>query len=283
MNWLTRLIPSIGKSSSKSKKSKIPDGVWTSCPSCESALYKPELQKTLYVCPKCDHHLRIGARTRFNIFFDNGNFTEIASNVETNDPLGFKDVKAYPARIKEAKKNTGESEALLVGFGKLDGRLVTAAAFEFKFMGGSMGSVVGEKFVQGIQQAIETNTPFICFSTSGGARMQESMVSLMQMAKTSAAIQKLKSNKLPYISVMVDPIFGGVSASIAMLGDINIAEPKAFVGFAGRRVIEQTVRVELPEDFQKSEFLLEHGAIDMIVHRSEIRSKIIGILDKISK
>ena len=283
MNWLTRLIPSIGKSSSKSKKSKIPDGVWTSCPSCESALYKPELQKTLYVCPKCDHHLRIGARTRFNIFFDNGNFTEIASNVETNDPLGFKDLKAYPARIKEAKKNTGESEALLVGFGKLDGRLVTAAAFEFKFMGGSMGSVVGEKFVQGIQQAIETNTPFICFSTSGGARMQESMVSLMQMAKTSAAIQKLKSNKLPYISVMVDPIFGGVSASLAMLGDINIAEPKAFVGFAGRRVIEQTVRVELPEDFQKSEFLLEHGAIDMIVHRSEIRSKIIGILDKISK
>ena len=283
MNWLTRLIPSIGKSSSKSKKSKIPDGVWTSCPSCESALYKPELQKTLYVCPKCDHHLRIGARTRFNIFFDNGNFTEIASNVETNDPLGFKDVKAYPTRIKEAKKNTGESEALLVGFGKLDGRLVTAAAFEFKFMGGSMGSVVGEKFVQGIQQAIETNTPFICFSTSGGARMQESMVSLMQMAKTSAAIQKLKSNKLPYISVMVDPIFGGVSASLAMLGDINIAEPKAFVGFAGRRVIEQTVRVELPEDFQKSEFLLEHGAIDMIVHRSEIRSKIIGILDKISK
>ena len=283
MNWLTRLIPSIGKSSSKSKKSKIPDGVWTSCPSCESALYKPELQKTLYVCPKCDHHLRIGARTRFNIFFDNGNFTEIASNVETNDPLVFKDVKAYPARIKEAKKNTGESEALLVGFGKLDGRLVTAAAFEFKFMGGSMGSVVGEKFVQGIQQAIETNTPFICFSTSGGARMQESMVSLMQMAKTSAAIQKLKSNKLPYISVMVDPIFGGVSASLAMLGDINIAEPKAFVGFAGRRVIEQTVRVELPEDFQKSEFLLEHGAIDMIVHRSEIRSKIIGILDKISK
>ena len=283
MNWLTRLIPSIGKSSSKSKKSKIPDGVWTSCPSCESALYKPELQKTLYVCPKCDHHLRIGARTRFNIFFDNGNFTEIASNVETNYPLGFKDVKAYPARIKEAKKNTGESEALLVGFGKLDGRLVTAAAFEFKFMGGSMGSVVGEKFVQGIQQAIETNTPFICFSTSGGARMQESMVSLMQMAKTSAAIQKLKSNKLPYISVMVDPIFGGVSASLAMLGDINIAEPKAFVGFAGRRVIEQTVRVELPEDFQKSEFLLEHGAIDMIVHRSEIRSKIIGILDKISK
>ena len=283
MNWLTRLIPSIGKSSSKSKKSKIPDGVWTSCPSCESALYKPELLKTLYVCPKCDHHLRIGARTRFNIFFDNGNFTEIASNIETNDPLNFKDIKAYPSRIKEAKKNTGESEALLVGFGKLDGRLVTAAAFEFKFMGGSMGSVVGEKFVQGIQQAIETNTPFICFSTSGGARMQESMVSLMQMAKTSAAIQKLKSNKLPYISVMVDPIFGGVSASLAMLGDINIAEPEAFVGFAGRRVIEQTVRVELPEDFQKSEFLLEHGAIDMIVHRSEIRSKIIGILDKISK
>ena len=282
MNWLTKLIPSIGKRPSKSR-SKIPDGVWTSCPACESALYKPELQKTLYVCPKCDHHLRIGARKRFNIFFDNGSFTEIASNIETTDPLRFKDVKAYSARIKEAKKNTGENEALLVGFGKLDGRLITAAAFEFKFMGGSMGSVVGEKFVQGVQHAIESRTPFVCFSTSGGARMQESMVSLMQMAKTSAAIQKLKSNKLPYISVMVDPIFGGVSASLAMLGDINIAEPKAFVGFAGRRVIEQTVRVELPEDFQKSEFLLEHGAIDMIVHRSEIRSKIIGILDKISK
>tara|TARA_B100000214_G_scaffold370638_1_gene345626 strand:- start:248 stop:1096 length:849 start_codon:yes stop_codon:yes gene_type:complete len=282
MNWLTKLIPSIGKRPSKSR-SKIPDGVWTSCPACESALYKPELQKTLYVCPKCDHHLRIGARKRFNIFFDNGSFTEIASNIETTDPLRFKDVKAYPARIKEAKKNTGENEALLVGFGKLDGRLITAAAFEFKFMGGSMGSVVGEKFVQGVQHAIESRTPFVCFSTSGGARMQESMVSLMQMAKTSAAIQKLKSNKLPYISVMVDPIFGGVSASLAMLGDINIAEPKAFVGFAGRRVIEQTVKVDLPEDFQKSEFLLEHGAIDMIVHRSEIRGKIIGILDKISK
>ena len=282
MNWLTKLIPSIGKRPSKSR-SKIPDGVWTSCPACESALYKPELQKTLYVCPKCDHHLRIGARKRFNIFFDNGSFTEIASNIETTDPLRFKDVKAYPARIKEAKKNTGENEALLVGFGKLDGRLITAAAFEFKFMGGSMGSAVGEKFVQGVQHAIESRTPFVCFSTSGGARMQESMVSLMQMAKTSAAIQKLKSNKLPYISVMVDPIFGGVSASLAMLGDINIAEPKAFVGFAGRRVIEQTVKVDLPEDFQKSEFLLEHGAIDMIVHRSEIRGKIIGILDKISK
>ena len=282
MNWLTKLIPSIGKRPSKSR-SKIPDGVWTSCPACESALYKPELQKTLYVCPKCDHHLRIGARKRFNIFFDNGSFTEIASNIETTDPLRFKDVKAYPARIKEAKKNTGENEALLVGFGKLDGRLITAAAFEFKFMGGSMGSVVGEKFVQGVQHAIESRTPIVCFSTSGGARMQESMVSLMQMAKTSAAIQKLKSNKLPYISVMVDPIFGGVSASLAMLGDINIAEPKAFVGFAGRRVIEQTVKVDLPEDFQKSEFLLEHGAIDMIVHRSEIRGKIIGILDKISK
>tara|TARA_B100000242_G_scaffold268765_1_gene219113 strand:+ start:70 stop:918 length:849 start_codon:yes stop_codon:yes gene_type:complete len=282
MNWLTKLIPSIGKRPSKSR-SKIPDGVWTSCPACESALYKPELQKTLYVCPKCDHHLRIGARKRFNIFFDNGSFTEIASNIETTDPLRFKDVKAYSARIKEAKKNTGENEALLVGFGKLDGRLITAAAFEFKFMGGSMGSVVGEKFVQGVQHAIESRTPFVCFSTSGGARMQESMVSLMQMAKTSAAIQKLKSNKLPYISVMVDPIFGGVSASLAMLGDINIAEPKAFVGFAGRRVIEQTVKVDLPEDFQKSEFLLEHGAIDMIVHRSEIRGKIIGILDKISK
>ena len=274
MNWLTRLIPSIGKSSSKSKKSKIPDGVWTSCPSCESALYKPELQKTLYVCPKCDHHLRIGARTRFNIFFDNGNFTEIASNVETNDPLGFKDVKAYPARIKEAKKNTGESEALLVGFGKLDGRLVTAAAFEFKFMGGSMGSVVGEKFVQGIQQAIETNTPFICFSTSGGARMQESMVSLMQMAKVSAALARYSRAGGLFISVLTNPTMGGVAASFASLGDLCFAEPRALIGFAGPRTIKATIRVELPKGFQTSEFLLEHGAIDMVVTRNELRDTI---------
>ena len=280
MNWLTKLIPTFRKSNKK-KKSKIPDGIWSSCPSCESALYQPELEKTLYVCPKCDHHLRIGSRLRLEIFFDDAKFTEIAAEVSATDFLNFKDTKKYTDRIVDAQKKSGETEALLVGSGKLNGRKVTAAAFEFNFMGGSMGSAVGEKFVQGVKVAMKEKTPFICFATSGGARMQESMISLMQMAKTSAAIQKFKKMNLPYISVMVDPIFGGVSASLAMLGDINIAEPKAFVGFAGRRVIEQTVRVELPEDFQKSEFLLAHGAVDMIVHRTEIKSKISGLLEKI--
>ena len=280
MNWLTKLIPTFRKSNKK-KKSKIPDGVWSSCPSCESALYQPELEKTLYVCPKCDHHLRIGSRLRLEIFFDDAKFTEIAAEVSATDFLNFKDTKKYTDRIVDAQKKSGETEALLVGSGKLNGRKVTAAAFEFNFMGGSMGSAVGEKFVQGVKVAMKEKTPFICFATSGGARMQESMISLMQMAKTSAVIQKFKKMNLPYISVMVDPIFGGVSASLAMLGDINIAEPKAFVGFAGRRVIEQTVRVELPEDFQKSEFLLAHGAVDMIVHRTEIKSKISGLLEKI--
>ena len=280
MNWLTKLIPTFRKSNKK-KKSKIPDGIWSSCPSCESALYQPELEKTLYVCPKCDHHLRIGSRLRLEIFFDDAKFAEIAAEVSATDFLNFKDTKKYTDRIVDAQKKSGETEALLVGSGKLNGRKVTAAAFEFNFMGGSMGSAVGEKFVQGVKVAMKEKTPFICFATSGGARMQESMISLMQMAKTSAVIQKFKKMNLPYISVMVDPIFGGVSASLAMLGDINIAEPKAFVGFAGRRVIEQTVRVELPEDFQKSEFLLAHGAVDMIVHRTEIKSKISGILEKI--
>lgn len=280
MNWLTKLIPTFRKSNKK-KKSKIPDGIWSSCPSCESALYQPELEKTLYVCPKCDHHLRIGSRLRLEIFFDDAKFTEIAAEVSATDFLNFKDTKKYTDRIVDAQKKSGETEALLVGSGKLNGRKVTAAAFEFNFMGGSMGSAVGEKFVQGVKFAMKEKTPFICFATSGGARMQESMISLMQMAKTSAVIQKFKKMNLPYISVMVDPIFGGVSASLAMLGDINIAEPKAFVGFAGRRVIEQTVRVELPEDFQKSEFLLAHGAVDMIVHRTEIKSKISGLLEKI--
>ena len=280
MNWLTKLIPTFRKSNKK-KKSKIPDGIWSSCPSCESALYQPELEKTLYVCPKCDHHLRIGSRLRLEIFFDDAKFTEIAAEVSATDFLNFKDTKKYTDRIVDAQKKSGETEALLVGSGKLNGRKVTAAAFEFNFMGGSMGSAVGEKFMQGVKVAMKEKTPFICFATSGGARMQESMISLMQMAKTSAVIQKFKKMNLPYISVMVDPIFGGVSASLAMLGDINIAEPKAFVGFAGRRVIEQTVRVELPEDFQKSEFLLAHGAVDMILHRTEIKSKISGLLEKI--
>mgnify|MGYP003312162111 FL=1 len=242
MNWLTRLIPTIGINTA-TKKSKVPDGLWISCPSCESTLYKPELEKSLYVCPKCDHHLRIGARTRLEQFLDNAVYKEIAADLKSKDPLKFKDTKYYSSRVKEAIKNTGENEAILIGQGHLKDIPVVVAAFEFRFMGGSMGGVVGEKFVAGIDQAIKDNVPFVCFSTSGGARMQESMISLMQMGKTSAAIQKLKAKRLPYISIMVDPIFGGVSASLAMLGDINIAEPKAYVGFAGRRVIEDTVRV----------------------------------------
>jgi len=280
MNWLRRLIPSIGTFKSKSK---VPDGLWSSCKKCESVLYAPELEKSLFVCPKCDYHLRIGARQRLDMFLDNSNYSEIAPDLTTKDPLKFKDSKHYTSRIKEAVASTGEKEALLVVSGELDQLKVIVAAFEFRFMGGSMGSVVGEKFVQGIKTAIKNRYPFICFATSGGARMQESMISLMQMAKTSAAIQKLKKEKLPYISVLVDPIYGGVSASIAMLGDINIAEPNALSGFTGRRVIEQTVRLELPDNFQKSEYLLSNGAIDMIVHRKNLRSKISRILKKIHK
>ena len=282
MNWLTRLIPSIGlKRDSGLSKSKIPDGLWNNCPACEAILYQPELEKSLYVCPKCDHHLRIGARTRMSIFFDGGSFHELATKITTKDILKFKDTKSYGQRIKEAVTSTGEEEAIIIGKGKLEGAEIVVAAFEFRYMGGSMGGAVGTKFVKGVDEAIASKVPFICFSTSGGARMQESMVSLMQMAKTSAALEKLKEVKLPYISVMIDPIYGGVSASIAMLGDINIAEPNALVGFAGRRVIEQTVRVDLPEDFQKSEFLLEHGAIDMIVHRKDLRYKVSSILSKL--
>ena len=280
MNWLRRLIPSIGTFKSKSK---VPDGLWSTCKKCESVLYAPELEKSLYVCPKCDYHLRIGARQRLEMFLDNSEFTEIAANLTTKDPLKFKDSKYYSSRVKEAEAATGEKEAILVVNGELDQVKVVVAAFEFRFMCGSMGSVVGEKFVQGIKTAIKNKSPFICFATSGGARMQESMISLMQMAKTSAAIQKLKKEKLPYISVLVDPIYGGVSASIAMLGDINIAEPNALSGFTGRRVIEQTIRLELPDNFQKSEYLLSNGAIDMIVHRKDLRAKISRILKKIYK
>ena len=282
MNWLTRLIPSIGANDkSKTAKSKVPDGLWNNCPACEAILYQPELEKSLFVCPKCDHHLRIGARTRMSFFFDGGIFEELAKNTTTKDVLKFKDTKAYSQRIKEAVSLTGEDEAILIGKGMLEGRELVVAAFEFRYMGGSMGGVVGTKFVQGVDAAIANKIPFVCFATSGGARMQESMISLMQMAKTAAALEKLKEAKIPYISIMVDPIYGGVSASLAMLGDINIAEPKALVGFAGRRVIEQTVRVDLPEDFQKSEFLLEHGAIDMITHRKDLRQKVSSLLSKL--
>ena len=285
MNWLTRLIPSIGKEGegAKPKKSKVPDGLWNNCPACEAILYQPELEKSLFVCPKCDHHLRIGAKTRLGIFLDNGHFEEFGSELEAKNILKFKDTKTYEQRIKDAVSATGENEALVTASGKLKEIDIIVAAFEFRFLGGSMGGVVGTKFVLAVEKAIAEKKPFVCFSTSGGARMQESMVSLMQMAKTAAALEKLKEAKLPYISIMIDPIYGGVSASLAMLGDINIAEPGALVGFAGRRVIEQTVRVDLPDDFQKSEFLLEHGAIDMIVPRDNLRSTVARLISKLYK
>jgi len=283
MNWLTKLIPSIRKdqNDTTNTKSKVPDGLWNNCPSCEAILYQPELEKSLFVCPKCDYHLRIGARKRISIFCDPKSFKEIASDHTTKNILKFKDVKPYDQRIKEAIASTGEKEALLVGLGKLDSINIVVAAFEFRFMGGSMGSIVGDKFVGGVNLALKHKLPLVCFATSGGARMQESMISLMQMAKTASALEKLKEASLPYISVMIDPIFGGVSASIAMLGDINIAEPGAQVGFAGRRVIEETVRVDLPDDFQRSEFLLQHGAIDMTTHRTNLRSTIRDLISKL--
>jgi len=285
MNWLTRLIPSIGKEGdgAKTKKSKVPDGLWNNCPACEAILYQPELEKSLFVCPKCDHHLRVGAKTRLAIFLDNGDFEEFGSKLKAKNILNFKDTKTYEQRIKDAVSATGENEAIVTASGKLRGIDIIVAAFEFRFLGGSMGGVVGTKFVLAVERAISEHKPFVCFSTSGGARMQESMISLMQMAKTAAALEKLKEAKLPYISIMIDPIYGGVSASLAMLGDINIAEPGALVGFAGRRVIEQTVRVDLPDNFQKSEFLLEHGAIDMIVPRVQLRSTVARLISKLYK
>ena len=275
MNWLRRLIPSIGTFKSKSK---VPDGLWSSCKKCESVLYAPELEKSLYVCPKCDYHLRIGARKRLNIFLDDSSYEEIAANLTTKDPLKFKDSKYYTSRVKEAVAATGEKEALIVVKGMLKGVSIVVAAFEFRFLGGSMGSVVGEKFVQGIKTAIKNKYPFICFATSGGARMQESMISLMQMAKTSAKLSLLDKNKIPYISLMTDPTTGGVSASFAMLGDFNIAEPGALIGFAGPRVIKETIGSNLPKGFQKSEFLIEHGFIDFIVDRRDLKTKISKLL-----
>jgi len=282
-NWFDKILPSFIKKSS-TKKSSVPEGLWQTCSACNNVLYVPELEASLYVCPKCDHHVRIGARKRLDLFLDSENQIEIASNVSPTDWLKFKDTKRYRDRITEAESNSDENEAIVVKQGTLLKLPLIAAAFEFRFMGGSMGSVVGQKFVEGINQALKNQLPFVCFSTSGGARMQESLVSLYQMAKTSAVLQKLKEAGQPYISIMIDPIYGGVAASLAMLGDINIAEPKALVGFTGPRVIEQTLKVQLPEGFQRSEFLLDHGAIDMIVHRKDLQSTVhrllLNLLDK---
>ena len=284
-NWFDKILPSFIKKGS-TKKSSVPEGLWQTCSGCNNVLYVPELEASLYVCPKCDHHVRIGARKRLDLFLDSENQIEIASNVSPTDWLKFKDTKRYRDRITEAESNSDENEAIVVKQGTLLKLPLVAAAFEFRFMGGSMGSVVGQKFVEGVNQALNNQLPFVCFSTSGGARMQESLVSLYQMAKTSAVLQKLKEAGQPYISIMIDPIYGGVAASIAMLGDINIAEPKALVGFTGPRVIEQTLKVQLPEGFQRSEFLLDHGAIDMIVHRKDLQSTVhrllLNLLDKSS-
>ncbi len=256
----------------------VPEGLWKKCPECDAVLYRAEVERNIHVCPKCSHHMRISARERLESFLDDGSQKEIGVDLKPGDPLKFKDSKKYRDRLQQAQKNTGENDALVVMRGRLDGQPLMACAFEFKFMGGSMGSVVGEKFALAAEVCLKEEIPLICFSASGGARMQEALFSLMQMSKTSAVLARMAENSIPYISVMTDPTTGGVSASLAMLGDINIAEPKALIGFAGPRVIQQTVGETLPDGFQRSEFLLEHGALDMIVDRREMRSRIADLL-----
>jgi acetyl-CoA carboxylase carboxyl transferase subunit beta len=278
MSWFEKLMPS--RISTEKRTRSVPEGVWIKCPDCDAQLYRTELERNLYVCPKCDHHMRIGARRRLEFFLDPDSQHEIAASLEPLDPLRFKDSKKYRDRISQAQKNTGEKDALVAVTGTLLGRPVVVCAFEFKFMGGSMGSVVGERFSRAAKHAAENNMPLISFSASGGARMQEALFSLLQMAKTSAALAVLGNVHVPFISVLTDPTTGGVSASLAMLGDVNIAEPRALIGFAGPRVIEQTVRQKLPEGFQRSEFLLDHGAVDMILDRRELREQIAELLAK---
>ncbi|KAE9535375.1 acetyl-CoA carboxylase subunit beta [Ursidibacter arcticus] len=280
MSWIEKIL---GRTSSSStSKSKIPEGVWTKCTSCEQVLYTEELKRNMQVCPKCEHHMRIDARTRLVTLLDENSAEELAADLEPQDILKFKDLKKYKDRLTAAQKQTGEKDSFIVITGKLYDMPVVTASFNFEFMGGSMGSVVGAKFVRAAEYALEHNVPFICFSASGGARMQEALFSLMQMAKTSAVLAKMREKGVPFISVLTDPTLGGVSASLAMLGDINIAEPKALIGFAGPRVIEQTVREKLPEGFQRSEFLLEKGAIDMIVHRKEMRDTLTRLVAKLT-
>jgi acetyl-CoA carboxylase carboxyl transferase subunit beta len=276
VTWFEKIIPSRIKTERRTRS--VPEGLWMKCPACDSVLYRPEIERNLQVCPKCSHHMRLGARDRLTRFLDPDTLNELAADVLPEDPLRFRDSKRYRDRLMAAQKTIGEGDALVVMAGMLDGIEVVACAFEFAFMGGSMGSVVGERFVRGVEHAIEHRMPVVCFSASGGARMQEGLLSLMQMAKTSAALAQLARHGLPFISVQTDPTTGGVSASLAMLGDVNIAEPRALIGFAGPRVIQQTVRETLPEGFQRSEFLLEHGAVDMIVDRRDLRDRIAGLL-----
>lgn len=278
MSWFDKLLPS--RISTEKRTRSVPEGVWIKCAQCDAQLYRNELERNLQVCPKCEYHMRIGARRRLDIFLDPDSQQELSAGLESLDPLKFRDSKRYRDRLSQAQKKTGEKDALVSVTGSLLGRPVVVCAFEFSFMGGSMGSVVGERFARAVDHATENKMPVIAFSASGGARMQEALFSLLQMAKTSAALARLGSKGVPYISVLTDPTTGGVSASLAMLGDVNIAEPNALIGFAGPRVIEQTVGQKLPEGFQRSEFLLDHGAIDMIVDRREMRQQIADLLAK---
>jgi acetyl-CoA carboxylase carboxyl transferase subunit beta len=279
-SWLDIIRPSSIRSDT-TQRGEVPEGVWKKCPKCNAALYRPELERNLEVCPKCEHHMRLSARRRIDVFLDPEGRNELDAGLEPQDRLKFRDTKKYKDRLLASQKQTGEKDALVTFKGELMGLPVVVVAFEFSFLGGSMGAVVGEKFVRAVNVCIAERRPLVCFSASGGARMQEALISLMQMAKTSAALEKLKAVGLPYISVLTDPVFGGVSASLAMLGDLNVAEPNALIGFAGPRVIEQTVREKLPEGFQRSEFLLEHGAIDMIIVRSQMRERLASILMKL--
>jgi acetyl-CoA carboxylase carboxyl transferase subunit beta len=280
MSWLKRLVPTRIRTerSESGVKKTVPEGLWAKCPGCNAVLYRAELERNLDVCPKCSHHMRIGARRRLDAFLDEEGRVELAANVQPVDALKFKDSKRYKDRLVQAQKVTNESDALIAMKGRVLGVPLVACAFEFSFMGGSMGSVVGERFVRAVNVCIEEGIPLVCFSASGGARMQEALFSLMQMAKTSAALARLSQRGIPFISVLTDPTMGGVSASLAMLGDVNVGEPGALIGFAGPRVIEQTVRETLPEGFQRSEFLVEHGAIDMIIDRREMRDRLARVL-----
>ena len=282
MSWLDKIVPSVVRSDGKRGGSKVPEGLWKKCVKCGAVLYRPELERNLDVCPKCDHHMRIGARKRLDIFLDSDNREELGLDVEPIDRLKFKDVKRYRDRLSSAQKVTGEKDALVAMKGELNGQPLVAVAFEFAFHGGSMGYAVGEKFTRAAQVALEEKMPLVCFSATGGARMQEALISLMQMAKTSAVVERLKASGIPYISVMTDPVYGGVSASLALLGDINAAEPGARAGFAGPNIIEQTIRQKLPKGFQRSEFLLDHGAIDMILHRRDMRERIGSLFAKLT-
>jgi acetyl-CoA carboxylase carboxyl transferase subunit beta len=278
MSWLDKLLPPKIQPTDPAERRSVPEGLWVKCPSCETVLYKTDLEQNINVCPKCGHHHRIGARQRLDAFLDAEGRYEVGQEVLPVDPLKFRDSKKYTERLREALESTGETDALVVMGGAVHSIPLVAACFEFDFMGGSMGSVVGERFVRGVESACDQKTPFVCFTATGGARMQEGLLSLMQMAKTNAALTHLAKAKLPYISVLTDPTMGGVSASFAFVGDVVIAEPRALIGFAGPRVIENTVREKLPEGFQRAEFLLEKGALDMIIDRRQLRSTIARLL-----